>query len=108
MIQQARELESDLTYWIDYVGIGILETLQKTKNRLMSLQFSSVNSKIVLTQKQESLLRFLKSRGRVKSPEIEQTFSISRARVGQLIKPLVDGGLILREGQSRATTYRLA
>lgn len=57
-IQQARDLDDDLSYWLD-------------------------------------------------SPEIEKAFSISRARVNQIIKPLIDAGLVIREGQTRATTYRL-
>jgi len=35
-------------------------------------------------------------------------FHLTRARVGQIIKPLVDAGLVIREGQTRATSYRLA
>ena len=40
-------------------------------------------------------------------PEIEKAFSLTRARVNQIIKPLIDAGLVIREGQTRATTYRL-
>jgi len=49
----------------------------------------------------------LKKVRRVKLPDIEKALSLTRARIGQLIRPLVDAGLVVREGQTRATTYRL-
>lgn len=61
-----------------------------------------------LTKRQEDILRYLRDKGRVKTPDIEASFGFTRARVGQIIKPLVDAGLVIREGQIRATTYRLA
>lgn len=108
MIQQARDLDYDLTYWIEYVAIGMLETLNKTQKRIDSLKISSLPTKILLSQKQEDILRFLRNNGRIKSPKFETVFHISRSRVSQLIKPLVEAGLIIREGQTRSTTYRLS
>lgn len=107
-IQQARELDDDLTYWLEYVARGVVETLGRTKERIRSLEISSKTQKLALTKRQEDVLRFLRDRGRVKSPEIEKAFRITRARVNQIIQPLVDAGLVLREGQTRATTYRLS
>lgn len=62
---------------------------------------------MVLTKRAEDILRFLRDKGRVKSPDLEKAFSLTRARVGQIMKPLIEAGLVLREGQTRATTYRL-
>ncbi len=107
-IQQARDLDNDLTYWLEYVAKGITKTLEQTKKRIESLQIASKKGKkINLTKRQEDLLRFLRDKGRVKSPDIEKAFQISRARVNQIIKPLVAAGLINRKGQTRATTYHL-
>lgn len=106
-IQQARELDDDLSYWLEYVAEGIVETLNKVKERILGLSISAQAPRMVLTKRQEDILRFLRDRGRVKSPDIEKAFSLTRARVGQIIKPLVDAGLVIREGQTRATTYRL-
>jgi len=106
-IQQARELDDDLSYWIEYVAKGIVETLNKVKGRILGLHISVQAQHMALTKRQEDVLRFLRDRGRVKSPDIEKAFSITRARVGQIIRPLIDSGLVIREGQTRATTYRL-
>lgn len=86
---------------------GVVETLQHTKDRIHSLQVRAKGSRIVLTKRQEDVLRFLRDKGRQKSSDMEKAFKISRARVGQLMQPLVKARLVIREGQTRATTYRL-
>lgn len=106
-IQQARDLDDDLSYWLEYVAEGVVETLNKVKERILSLKIAIAAPRMLLTKRQEDILRFLRDRGRVKAPEIEKAFSLTRARVSQIIKPLVDAGLVIKEGQTRATTYRL-
>jgi len=106
-IQQARELDDDLSYWLEYVAEGVVETLNRVKERIFGLRIAAKAPRMVLTRRQEDILRFLRDRGRVKSPDIEKAFSLTRARIAQIIRPLVDAGLVVREGQTRATTYRL-
>ena len=106
-IQQARDLDDDLSNWLEYVAEGVVETLSKVKERILSLKIAVAAPRMLLTKRQEDILRFLRDRGRVKAPEIEKAFSLTRARVNQIIKPLIDAGLVIREGQTRATTYRL-
>lgn len=106
-IQQARELDDDLSYWLEYVAEGLVETLNNVKERILGLRVTIKAPHIVLTKRQEDILRFLRDRGRVKSPDIEKAFSLTRARIGQIIKQLIESGIIIREGQTRATTYRL-
>ncbi|MBI5201876.1 MAG: Fic family protein [Elusimicrobia bacterium] len=107
-IQQARELDGDLSYWLEYAAEGVVETLKKTRDRLASLHVTAKAPRMRLTKRQEDVLRFLRDKGRVRTPEIEAAFGLSRARVGQIVKPLADAGLVIREGRTRATTYRLA
>ncbi len=107
-IQQARDLDGDLSLWLEYTAEAVVETLKKTRERIMSLKVTAKAPRIRLTKRQEDVLRFLRDRGRAKAPDIESAFALTRARVGQIIKPLVDAGLVIREGRTRATTYRLA
>jgi Fic family protein len=107
-IQQARDLDDDLSLWLEYTAEGVVETLERTRERIMSLQVTAKAPKMRLTKRQEDVLRFLRDKGRAKAPDIEAAFGLTRARVGQIVKPLVDAGLVLREGRTRATTYRLA
>ncbi len=107
-IQQARDLDDDLSYWLEYIAEGIVETLNKVKERILGLSISAKAPRMLLTKRQEDILRFMRDKGRVKSPDIEKAFSLTRARVGQILKPLIDAGLVIREGQTRATTYHLS
>jgi Fic family protein len=106
-IQQARDLDGDLSFWLDYTAEGVVETLKKTRDRIGSLQVSAKAPRFQLTKRQEDVLRFLRDKGRAKAPELEAAFGLTRARIGQIIKPLVDAGLVIKEGETRATTYRL-
>jgi Fic family protein len=106
-IQQARDLDGDLTHWLEYVAAGVVRALRATKQRIESLRLAWPDGKIHLTPRQEDVIRYLQEHGRVKSPDLERAFRITRARVGQILQPLVKAGLILREGQTRSTSYRL-
>lgn len=107
-IQQARDLDDDLSFWLEYCAEGVVETLKKTRDRITSLQVSAKAPRMRLTKRQEDVLRFLRDKGRARAPDIEAAFGLTRARVGQIVKPLVDAGLVIREGRTRATSYRLA
>lgn len=107
-IQQARDLDDDLSFWLEYSAEGVVETLKKTRDRIVSLQVTAKAPKMRLTKRQEDVLRFLRDKGRARAPDIEAAFGLTRSRVGQIVKPLVDAGLVVREGQTRATRYRLA
>ncbi|HMO50805.1 MAG TPA: Fic family protein [Kiritimatiellia bacterium] len=107
-LQQARDLDDVLTYWIEYVAEGICATLTATQGRIETLQREYRGITLTLTKRQEEVLRLLRDYPRLKSPDFEKAFAITRARVAQIIGPLVDAGLVVREGQTRATYYRLA
>ena len=85
---------------------GILETLEKMYSRVSRLSISS-KTKIVITPKQEELLEFLKMHGALSSPEIGKLLKINRVRVNQLISPLIEAKIVIREGCARATRYYL-
>jgi Fic family protein len=106
-IQQARDLDDDLSDWLEYVAEGVVWTLEQTRRRIQSLQVSSRKRKIILTKRQEDLLRYLRDKGRLGAPEIEKAFKISRVRVGQILNPLISAGLVKRHGRTRGATYEL-
>lgn len=105
-IQQTRDLDYDLTYWLEFVAEGILETLAKMYSRVARLSVSS-KMKIAITPKQEELLEFLKMHGVLNSSEIGKLLKVKRARVNQLIVPLIESKIVIREGRARATRYFL-
>ena len=105
-IQQARDLDYDLTYWIEYVAEGVLDTLKKAYSRISRLSLSS-GKRIVITPKQEELVELFSLQGALSSRDIGRLLKVNRARVNQLVSPLLKARIIRREGSARATRYYL-
>jgi Fic family protein len=105
-IQQVRDLDYDFTYWIDYVAQGLLETIEKVYLRLSNLAHG-VAKKITITPKQEELVDLLGKNGALGSRELCRLLKINRARVNQLIVPLISAKIIQKSGFARATRYCL-
>ncbi|MBU1026885.1 MAG: ANTAR domain-containing protein [Candidatus Margulisbacteria bacterium] len=61
----------------------------------------------MLTLRQEEILDLLKKRQSLRTKELQRFLKLTRARINQLIAPLVKQGLIKNEGKARATVYRL-
>jgi Fic family protein len=107
-IQQARDWDDDLTDWVEYVAQGVVTTLGQTVERIRSLQVRNAASKIALTKRQEDVLRFMRDRGTITSSDLQAAFKFTRARAGQILKPLVSAGLVEVVGRQRSARYRLA
>jgi len=105
-LQQARELDDDLTLWIEYVAEGIVTTLQKVKKRIEDLQVTTTHP-LNLSRRQEETLRLLRDNNSLHVSELIKELNVTRARINQIIAPLVDSGLVTKNGESRATRYRL-
>jgi len=98
-------MDGDFTHWVEYVAQGLAWSHEDLQNRIKTgaLRLQGVS----LTPKQEELLDLLKRKDLLGAPEIGKTMKINRARVNQLISPLVRLGLVIREGAARAARYRL-
>jgi Fic family protein len=105
-LQQARELDNRLTYWIEYVAEGIVKTLKETKARIEDLQVS-LQYDLTLTPSQEELVRLLRSGKAQGSAELKKRFKVSRARINQIVAPLLKAGLVSKTGEGRSTRYFL-
>ena len=105
-IQQARELDDNLTLWIEYVAEGVVYTLKNVKKRIEDLHVSSL-CQISLTPRQEEALRILRDHPPLRVGELTHRLKITRSRINQLLTPLIQAGLVKKSGKSRATTYNL-
>ncbi len=103
MIQQTRDMDGDFTHWVEYVTQGLAWAHEDIQNRIKAgvLRLQGVS----LTPKQEELLNLLEKKGVLGASEIGKMMKINRARVNQLIGPLVRSGIITREGAARAVRY---
>jgi len=108
MLQQTHDLDGDYTHWVEYVAQGLLDSVQKIAERLKGERRILQGEKLSLTQKQEELLKILAGAGALGSAQICQKMNINRARVNQLIAPLVKAGVVIQKGKTRAARYVLA
>lgn len=105
-IQQARELDNNLTYWLDYVAKGTVETLKNVKSRIENLQVASKTT-MLLSPRQEELLQVLKDSPSFGVSDLQKKLNLTRARINQIIIPLIKNQLIQKIGRSRATRYKI-
>jgi Fic family protein len=105
-LQQVRGLDGNLTPWIEYVAEGIVLTLENVKKRIEGLQVTAAYPTF-LSPKQEEVLRLLRDNPALRSAELTEKLSLTRARINQIITPLIKSGLVSKDGESRATRYRL-
>ena len=105
-IQQTRDLDYDFTHWIEYVAEGLLAAAKRAYSRISKLSYSS-EEEIIITPKQEEVINLLSMQGSLGSRKLCELLKIKRARVNQLISPLVEAKIIQQAGKARATKYSL-
>jgi Fic family protein len=105
-LQQARALDNNLTHWIEYVAEGVAQTLKNVKKRIEDLQVTASHP-VHLSPRQEEALRILRDNPSILGSQFTEQLHVSRARMNQLLTPLIKSGLVVKEGESRATRYKL-
>ena len=98
----------DLTSWLEYTTEGLLLTLERVWQRIQHLTALSKGKKLVLRPKQEQLLRLLRERGSLSPKEIWDGVGVSRQGAMDLLRPLMEAGLVKREGTRKSGRYVLA
>ncbi len=107
-IQKARRPEEDLTSWLEYVSEGVVETLQRTQRRIRTLRARRPASKIVLSRGQERILQVLGESPNLGGGELARSLGLTRSHLSKLVRPLIKVGLIVKQGTTKAASYRLA
>ncbi len=107
-LQSVRASGDDMTSWLEYAAEGIESTLLKVWKRIQRLSAKTIAPRLVLRPRQEQLLQFLQQRGAMTPAEIWSAVGVSKQGAMNLLKPLLQAGLILREGTKKSGRYRLA
>ena len=91
---------------VEYVAEGLARAMEMIEGHIKegSLKLKG----ITLTPKQEELLALLGQHGILGAAQICQFMTINRARVNQLMAPLVRFGIVTKEGAARSVRYRLS
>jgi len=107
-LQAVRKAGDDLTEWLEYVAEGIEKTLSAVWKRIERFSAQAVAPKLTLRPRQEQLLHFLRERRTMTPAEIWEAVGVSRQGAMDLLKPLLQAGLVIREGTRKTGRYRLA
>ena len=107
-LQAVPQHGEDLTSWLEYTAEGLLLTLERVWQRIQHLSARSKGKKLVLRPKQEQLLRLLRERGSLSPKEIWHGVGVSRQGAMDLLRPLMEAGLVKREGTRKSGRYVLA
>jgi len=101
-----RQAGEDLTAWLEYCGAGLRQTLEQAWLRIQALQVKGAE-KIRLTVRQEQLLHLLRDHGGMAPAEIWAVLGISRQGAMNVLRPLLDAGLVEKVGGKKTGRYML-
>ena len=101
-----RRAGEDLTGWLEYCAEGLRQTLDRVWLRVQAFNVKSPE-KLVLRPKQERLLQLLRDHGRMSPPEIWAALGVSRQGAMDLLRPLLDAGVVEKLGSRKTGRYAL-
>lgn len=106
-LDYVRQQDGDLTGWLEYVAEGIHLILERVLLRIQEMSLNLGNEKVVLRPKQEKLLSILRDRKTMSPKEIWEALGVSKQGAINLLKPLVEAGIIQRIGTKKSGKYIL-
>ena len=105
-LDAVRKDGGDLTGWLEYSAQGLRDTLDRVWTRVQSYQVRSPG-KLVLRPRQEQLLRLLRDHGSMAPSELWSALRISKQGAMDLLRPLLDAGLVEKLGTKKTGRYAL-
>ncbi len=83
------------------------QILERTWTRVQSYNIKS-RDKLVLRPRQEQLLKLLRDHGSLAPAELWEALSISRQGAMDLLRPLLEAGLVEKVGSKKTGRYKLS
>ena len=105
-LDAVRVAGEDLTGWLEYCAEGVRQTLEQVWLRVQTYNVKSPE-KLVLRPKQELLLKLLRDHGSLSPAEIWAMLEVSRQGAMDLLRPLLDAGLVEKIGGKKTGRYSL-
>jgi Fic family protein len=96
----------DLSDWLEYAADGLRQTLERVWLRVQALNASGP-TKLVLRPKQERLLHLLRDHPSMAPAEIWKAMGVTRQGAMDLLRPLLDAGLVEKHGGKKTGRYSL-
>jgi Fic family protein len=105
-LETVRKEGEDLTSWLEYCTEGLRQTLERVWLRVQAYNLKS-QTKLVLRPKQERLLQLLRDHGTMAPTEIWAALDISKQGAMDLLRPLLEAGLVEKTGGKKTGRYSL-
>jgi Fic family protein len=105
-LQAVRAQGGDLTAWLEYCAEGLRSTLDRVWLRMQALNVTT-QTKLVLRPRQERLLQLLRDQGSMAPAEIWAALGVSRQGAMDLLRPLIEAGLVEKVGTRKTGRYVL-
>jgi DNA-binding MarR family transcriptional regulator len=95
-----------MSAWLEYCAAGLRQMLERVWLRIQTLQVKSAD-KLVLRPRQEQLLHLLRDHGGMTPADIWKALDISRQGAMDLLRPLLDAGVVEKVGGNKTGRYIL-
>jgi Fic family protein len=105
-LQAVRSEGEELTNWLEYCAEGLRQTLERVWLRVRAFNPRAAE-KLVLRPRQERLLQLLRDHGQMSPAQIWSALKISRQGAMDLLKPLMQAGLVEKIGGKKTGRYTL-
>jgi len=105
-LDAVRREGDNLTGWLEYCAEGLRQTLERAWLRLQAFH-PKPGEKLVLRPRQERLLRLLRDHGSMSPSDIWSVLKVSRQGAMDLLRPLLDAGLVEKVGSKKTGRYAL-
>jgi Fic family protein len=105
-LQTVRGEGEDLTSWLEYCAEGLRQTLERVWLRVQAFN-PHPGEKLVLRPRQERLLQLLRDHGQMSPADIWTALKISRQGAMDLLRPLMEAGLVEKIGGKKTGRYAL-
>lgn len=96
----------DLSGWLEYCAEGLRQTLERVWLRVQAFNVKS-SEKLVLRPRQEQLLKLLRDHGKLSPAELWEALGVSRQGAMDLLRPLLEAGLVEKIGTKKTGRYAL-
>lgn len=106
-LQRVQVEGHDLGGWIEFMAEAVLETLERVEKRIQAFG-PLVHKPISLTVRQEKLLQILRERGVLSIREIARGLRVTAPGAHYVLRPLLNAGIVERQGTHKKTEYVLA
>lgn len=105
-LDAVRRAGEDLSGWLEYCAEGLRQTLDRVWLRVQAFQVEQPE-KLVLRPRQEQLLKLLRDHGSMSPAELWESLGVSRQGAMDLLRPLLDAGLVKKTGSRKTGRYTL-